>query len=627
MTMNPAIARRLDEIASMIELLGGETFRAVSHRRAARTIEGLTTDVGTLSRDQLLQIEGIGPKIADKVVEFARTGVMSEHDALRAQVPQGVMDLLKVSGLGPKTARAMWTEAGVTSLAELHAAINDGRLLKLPRMGQKSIDKIKAALAFVESSGQRLNIGLALPLAERIASSLRGLTGVERVEYAGSLRRGRETVGDIDILVALKPGSSTDAAAKISAAFRGMTGVVHVLASGDTKSSVRLAVNANLGRWDAADQAKRDPESQRALAEAAASGSVQEPVESIQVDLRVIPSPGFGAALMYFTGSKEHNVAMRSRFLARGLTLNEYGLFPNDDEDTPPQARGIKPVAAATEHEIYAALELPYIPPELRENLGELDLRQTPELISVEAIRAELHAHTTASDGVLAIEELAARAKQRGFHTIAVTDHSRSSVLAGGLTIERLMTHVENVRRAASKAKGITILAGSEVDILVDGTLDYPDDVLRELDIVVASPHASLAQSPEAATSRLLAAIRNPYVDILGHPTGRIIGRRAGLAPDLTQLYAEARRQGVALEVNAHFMRLDLRDLHVRGAVESGCLVAIDCDVHEPADFDNLRFGVTTARRGGLLASSCVNTWDAPKLREWLGRRRSRALA
>ncbi|RMD61216.1 MAG: PHP domain-containing protein, partial [Planctomycetota bacterium] len=348
---------------------------------------------------------------------------------------------------------------------------------------------------------------------------------------------------------------------------------------------------------------------------------------TVQVDLRIIEPERFGAALLYFTGSKDHNIRLRERALARGYSLNEYGLFPlrkgerGEQSDRP---RRSKPVAAATEEEIYKALGLRWIPPELREDTGEIDAAEQGPFTLIERadIRAELHAHTTASDGALSIVELARAAKARGLRVIAVTDHSRSQPVAGGLDAETLRQHVEDVRQARSLVKGVRILAGSEVDILADGSLDYDDRTLSLLDIVVASPHSALSQPAAKATARLIRAIEHPCVDILGHPTGRLIGRREGLSPDVAAVAQAAREHGVALEVNAHWMRLDLRDAHVRLALEHGALIAVDCDVHREADFENLRFGLLTARRGWLDAGRCVNCFSERKLLAWLHRRR-----
>jgi DNA polymerase (family 10) len=597
---NQAIASLLHEMSQMLDLLGEDSFRASSHARAARAIEDFPHDISTLGRKQLLEVQGIGAKMADKILDFVATGEMKEHKELAARVPPGLLILLQVPGLGPKTVSAMWTQLNISDLPSLKKSIDDGSILSVPRMGQKQVDKIKAAIALAEQGQQRLWLGRAASLAESFASRLRGLPAVARVEPAGSLRRGKDTVGDIDILVAIKPGHEAEAAT-ISETFRTTPGVTQVLVAGDTKSSVRASLNHDVGRWKrTTDEGEQGP--------------------TIQVDLRVLPLASWGAAMMYFTGSKEHNVKLRERALKMGMTLNEWGLFPEDNEKTPPQSRGVTPIASATEEDVYAALKLPYIPPECREDRGECDCTTPLRLVEVADIKAELHAHTTASDGQLSIEELAETAKARGYHTIAVTDHSRSSAVAGGLTIERLLTHIDAVRSA--KVKGIKILAGSEVDILADGSLDYPDDILRQLDIVVASPHSGLTQDPPTATARLIKAISNPYVHIVGHPTGRLINRRAGMSPDLAALIAAAKQHDVALEVNSHWMRLDLRDTHVREAVRAGVKIAIDCDVHAKDEFDNIRHGVATARRGWLPPDLCINTWPADQLHAWLKSKR-----
>lgn len=602
MSTNAELSDRFARAARILELLGADAFRVNAHTRVARALEGLSTDVRALAEDKkaLTAVEGIGAKSADKIIEFVKSGRIAEFEELAARVPAGLLALMELPGLGPKTVATLWREGGVTDAASLRRIIDDGTILTLPRMGEKTVEKIKQSLATAAEANVRHRLGVAMPLAESIVARLEAVPGVSRVAFAGSLRRGKETVGDVDILV-----ETTDAAAA-SAAFVAMPGVRQVLLAGATKSACRFATRADAGRWGAGDA----------------------PEPTIQVDLRVVPAGHWGAAMMYFTGSKEHNVQLRQRAQRAGRTLNEYGLYTEDGEPTPPQARGVTPIAAATEEEVFAALGLDWVPPELREAGGEVDVfdrggrrpEPRPDLVDLADIRAELHAHTTASDGSMEIEDLAARTKDRGFHTIAVTDHSRSSVQANGLSIDRLLEHVERVREARSKVSGITILAGSEVDILADGTLDYPDDVLRRLDVVVASPHTALSQDPDAATARLLAAIRHPLVHILGHPTGRLINRRKGLEPDIAKLVAAAAAHRTALEINSHWLRLDLRDVHVKAA--ASCLVAIDCDVHEPGDFDNLRYGVLTARRGWLTKERCVNTWPAEHLHEWLRSKR-----
>jgi DNA polymerase (family 10) len=615
MAVNQALAQKFLEISQMLELTGADSFRASAHARAARNIAELSYDLEPLADDKkkLLEIEGIGPRIADKIIEFCHTGEMAEWNELSEKVPATLLELLHIPGFGPKTAKAVWETCGVTDIAGLKKCIDDGSILTVPRMGEKAAEKIKAALATMTAAAEspRVWIGRAMPIAEQIVAELKRVPGVQQVAFAGSLRRGRDTVGDLDILVA-----TTDPA-PVSERFRTLPNVASILAAGDTKSSVRLAVSAGASR----------------------RGGMTVP--EIQADLRVVPLESWGAALMYFTGSKDHNVVLRGLALDKDLTLNEYGLFrlppkesrPKSGKSAPmPDAPAHAPrtrrgdveqrVAGDTEESIYSALGLPYLPPEIRENRGEFELQETPRLIELADIKAELHAHTTASDGALEIEELAEAAKRRGFHTIAVTDHSKSSVIAGGLQPDALLAHAERVRSFNGKIKGITLLAGSEVDILADGTLDYADNILKQLDVVVASPHATLTQEPDKATARLLRAIANPYVHILGHPTGRLINRRTGVAPDIAKLAAAAKQHNVALEINAHWHRLDLRDSHVRIATDADCLVAIDCDVHAESDFDNLRYGILTARRGWLTAESCINTWPAKKLHEWLKSKR-----
>lgn len=622
---NEAIAATLHELARLLEVTGEDSFRVSAHARAARAIESVVAPVSRLTRDQLLQIDGIGPKLADKIQALARGEDVPDLTELRAKVPPGVLTLMNIPGLGPKTARTLWIEGNVTSIESLRKAIDDGSLVDLPRMGAKSVDKIRDALAFASSAGRRVWIAVASELAERIVDGLRAVDGVAKVEPAGSLRRGKETVGDLDIVVALGDGAPSTLAPKILSDFSKSQGVTKVIALGDTKTSVRMSLGVDFGRWTRSLKEDGDDDG------------------AIQVDVRVVPLASFGAAMCYFTGSKEHNVKIRERAQKMGLTLNEWGLYPEDGASTPPHQRGVKSLAGASEEDVYHALKMEWVPPQMREDRGEIEIfdrnsgggaSDSPSehagaaratylpLVELADIKAELHAHTTASDGVLSIVELAEHAKARGFHTIAVTDHSKTSGVAGGLSIERLLAHIDAVRAANSRVSGIKILAGSEVDILINGSLDYPDDILAQLDVVVASPHQGLTQDPVSATKRLLRAIENPYVNIVGHPTGRLINKRSGLSPDMPTLFKAAAERGVALEINAHWMRLDLRDTHVRAAVDAGCLIAIDCDVHEARDYDNLRWGVTTARRGWCPKDRCVNTWEAPKLHAWLKRGR-----
>ncbi len=578
MSTNAELSHIFNEMSKVLQLIGANPFRVNAHANVARILKDMIVDVAKLADDpaKLTAIDGIGAGSAKKIIEFVQTGKVKEYEELLESIPRGLLEVMAIPGLGPKTIKLMWEKAGITSLATLKKKLNSGQLQKLPRMGAKTVANIKESLAFAAKASQRTRLGEAMILAEAIVEFLTKVKGANRVEYAGSLRRGLDTIGDIDIL------ATTTNSAAISTAFREMPGVQKILAAGETKSSVRLE-------------------------------------SGVQVDLRVIDEQSFGAARMYFTGSKQHNVLLRERAIKKGLRLNEYGLFPDDGEhDEPPQKRGVKPVAAKTEQAIYAALDLVWVPPEVREDRGELDVKETPKLIELDDIKAELHAHTIASDGKMTIDELAHEAKARGFHTVAVTDHSRSSIQANGLSPKRLREHIDAVHEANERIKGITILAGSEVDIHADGRLDYDDKLLAELDVVIASPHSALRQDAKAATRRLVTAISHPLVHVLGHPTGRLINKREGLHPDINALIQAALEHDTALEINANYLRLDLRDVHVKAAVDAGALIAINTDAHTPDHFDFLRYGIMTARRGWLTPKQCINAWTKQKLAKWI---------
>ena len=577
MSANASIATLFNQIADALEVLGENQFKVMAHRKAARMLEDLSDDVAELCKndpEKLKSIDGLGASSVQKIQEFVATGKIKAHEEALAKLPPGLIDVLRVPGLGPKTVKLLWDQGGVTDLATLKSQLASGALEKLPRMGAKTLQNISENIAFLETASDRVRLGDAMPIAQTFVSQLGAIKGVTQAEYAGSMRRGRETIGDIDLLVA------TEDPAPVMQFFCAHPLVAKVLVSGDTKSSVRL----NSG---------------------------------LQVDLRVVPAMNWGAALLYFTGSKDHNVILRERAIERSMRLNEYGLFADDGDETPPQQRGVKPVASKTEQEIYAKLGLEWITPELRESHGEFEKNITTQLILVDDIRRELHCHTTASDGVLSIEQLIETAKSRGFDAIAITDHSRSSAQANGLSVERLREHAANIRAVSAKIKGIHVLVGSEVDILADGHLDYPDDVLAELDWVVASPHTALKQSPEAATARLLAAIANPFVHVIGHPTGRILNGRPGLEPNMKVVISAAAKAGVALEINCNPARLDLRDALVRAAHEGGAMISINTDAHDSEHFDFLRYGILTARRAGLNSAGCVNAWSWKKFDAW----------
>jgi DNA polymerase (family 10) len=571
---NRKLAAVFSQMAEVMQILGADRFRLIAFERAARVLDELVEDVAAIGPDvaALSKIEGIGKGTAQRIAGYLETGRLEEHESLLAQVPPGLLSLLDISGLGPKTIALLWKKAGVESLDDLKAKLAADELGDLPGFGKKKAQNLLKSISFAESVVGRVRLGQAMPLALDFVEALGAVPGVRQVTHAGSLRRGRETIGDLDLIVAADPND----AAKISDAFIKFAPVTDVLVKGATKTSVRTADN-------------------------------------IQVDLRIVAPGQFGAALMYFTGSKEHNIAMRQRAIDRGMRLNEYALLKNDVA-----------VAAATEQEVFAALGLAWVPPELREDRGELaqaESGELPKLIEVADVGAELHAHTTASDGRWSIRDLALAAAARGFHTVAVTDHSKSQAQANGLSAERLEKHIKAIHEVRDELKGtIAILAGSEVDILADGSLDYPESLLNQLDLVVASPHAALSQEPAKATSRLIRALEHPSVTILGHPTGRIINRREGLSPDMKKIVIAAAACGTALEINANHYRLDLRDAHARLALDAGVKLAINTDAHGPGDLDQLHYGILTARRAGATAADVVNCMDRAALRAWIDR-------
>jgi len=575
MNVNQELADIFDRMGKLQQLLGANRFRVIAYERGAQALENLSEDIRDYADDLngLMDIDGIGEGLALKIKEYLDTGKMEAYDDLVAQVPRGVVELLDIPGLGPKTVATLWKQGGVEDVESLKKGIADGSLEGLPRIGKKSLDKIRKAIDFRETAGGRVRIDQALPVATRLVDILSRVEGVHRIDYAGSLRRGRETIGDIDLLC------SCDAPEKVAQTFRAIDGVEEVLLSGQTKTSVRIR-------------------------------------RGLQVDLRIVRDDQYGAALMYFTGSKEHNVALRERAIDRDLRLNEYGLWQADDADQD----DAEPVAAREEADIYQALDLALIPAEMRERRGEIEAAESgnlPALIALGDIQAELHAHTTASDGHLSIEDLAAEARDRGYHTIAVTDHSRSQIQANGLDAERLEAHIQRIRQANDTVAGITVLAGTEVDILSDGKLDYPNSLLKELDIVVASPHAALQQDTKTCTRRIRKAIDNPYVQIIGHATGRLIGKRPGLSPDMKALFDAAVANGTVFEINANPHRLDLKDIHARALLEAGGMLAINTDAHAASDFDLLRYGILTARRAWITPDRVVNCFDEDQLTQW----------
>jgi DNA polymerase (family 10) len=566
---NLEIARAFDLIADLLELKGENPFRIRAYRRAAQNLEGLTEDVETLAaQERLEEIPGIGPDLAGKIAEYLGTGRIDALESLRREVPAGLADLMGVPGVGPKTAKLLHDRLKVTDLGQLETLARAGKLRGLPGIQAKTEQNLLKGIALVRRGQARMPLGRALPLAEEIAHALARVRGVKRVEPAGSVRRRKETVGDLDILV-----TSTDPA-RVMDAFVRLPQVADVLERGPTKASVRHR-------------------------------------EGIQVDLRVVEPATFGAALQYFTGSKQHNIRIREMAVKKRLKISEYGVF---------REPGGRRIAGATEEEVYAAVGLPWIPPELREDSGEIEAAQSrrlPALVELDDIRGDLHCHTNATDGHHTVEALVAAARERGYAYVLVSDHSRSTRIAGGLTAEEALAHVEKIRAVGRKQRGIAVLAGSECDILPDGSLDYPDEVLAQMDLVVVAVHSRFKQPRAEMTRRICRALENPYVNILAHPTGRLIGEREPYDVDLEAVFAAARRHGKALEINCYPERLDLNDVHARRARELGVLLAINTDTHALDQLDTMRLGVATARRAWVGPAEVINTWPVGKLRAW----------
>jgi DNA polymerase (family 10) len=565
---NATIARLLEQTADLLEIDGAERFRVFGYRGAAAAVEQTTVDLMAVASDtaRLLQIQGIGKSMAAGIQAIVQTGSLPLREELLSKYGGAdLLELLKLPGMGPKTIALIWVATKVTSIDQLADAIDNGRLAELPRMGQKQIEKIRKGIDDYRRSAGRFRIDQAAEAAREIELYLIAFPGVERVTPAGSLRRGRETAGDLDLLVtgpACAPGR-TSAAVEYVAVF---PGIHDLIAKGENKVSFHLA-------------------------------------DGMQVDVRLLPSESYGAALQYFTGSKAHNVTLRQRALKMGYTLSEWSLARLDDEST---------VAAATEKDIYAALNMDWIPPELRENLGEIEAaaqHTLPELIQESDLRGDVHMHTTASDGHNTIREMAEAAHARGLGYIAITDHSKSLVIANGLDEDRALEHIGNIRAVDREMEGrIRVFAGIEVDILADGALDLDNDVLARMDVVIASVHSRFEQSREEMTARVLRAIENPFVRILGHPTGRQILRREPFSVDLGKVFSRAAELGVAMEHNASPNRLDLCDRDLRLARELGCKIAINTDAHDTRELGFVTYGIRQLRRAWLTAADVLNT-------------------
>jgi DNA polymerase (family X) len=564
---NISIARLLDETASLLEIDAADPFRIRSYRRAAEAVEQQTTQLSTFADDpkQLLAIPGIGKGMVANIQALLSTGTIPLREELLQKYKPTMLELLRLPGMGPKTVALVWSACQVCDIDSLEAAAKAGHLTKLPRMGEKFVTKLLKGIEDHRKNSSRFRIDKAQYHADIISNLIREFPGIDEITAAGSLRRGRETVGDLDLLVT-GPACEPDVVSAAVEYVAGLPLIDKLLAKGQNKVSFTLRNN-------------------------------------LQVDVRLLPRSGYGAALQYFTGSKMHNVALRQRAIKRGLTLNEYALLRVEDNVI---------LAAATEAEIYNALDLDYIPPELRENGGELEAAAAhtlPHLITLADIRGDLHMHTDATDGRDTIRQMADAALARGLAYIAITDHSKNLAMTNGMDDARALEHIKRIRKVDAEMEGkIRLLAGIEVDILADGSLDLDDLTLAQMDIVVASVHSHFAQPKEEMTARVLRAMENPHVRILGHPTGRKVLNREAYAINIDAILKRAAELGVAVEHNASPARSDLNDLNLRLAKQHGCRIVVDTDAHSTDELDQMRYGITQLRRAWLTAADVLNT-------------------
>lgn len=575
---NQEVSKIFFTLADMLDIEGKENrFALIAYRRVAEQLANLDRDINAIAQaGELRSIAGVGQAIAEKIDSLLKTGSFPLLDRLKREIPIGVVQMLAVPDMGPKRVKMLWQDAGIQSVEQLEQAARAGKLAGRPGLGPKMEAKIIANIEATKKRGaaDRTPLGLAYPLAHGLLRKLMEVPIVQRASVAGSLRRMKETIGDIDLLV------SANEVEPVMEAFVNLPQVAEVIARGPTKSSVRLHTGQ-------------------------------------QVDLRVIQPPHWGAALQYFTGSKDHNVRLRERALKKGYSLNEYSLTRVKDG---------KDVFCHEEREVYEKLGLPFIPPELREDRGEFD-RAVPRLIELADIRGDLQMHTTWSDGSTSIEEMARGAKARGYEYILITDHSQSLGVTNGLSPERLKQQRKEIDAVNAKGLGVRVLQGAEVEIKADGTLDYSDEMLASLDIVLASLHTSLRQEHDKVTQRVLSAIRNPHVDIFAHPTGRLnyeasdaSKSRSGADLDMEAIFVACKETGTILEINASPERLDLNDLHARRALDVGCNLVISTDAHNSAMLGNMHYGVAIARRGWATADRVVNTWPLNRLLKYVSR-------
>jgi DNA polymerase (family 10) len=565
---NRELARRFDRIADALELKGETGFRVLAYRRAARTLTDIGADIETLDAGgKLEEVPGIGPGIAKKISEYLSTGRMQKYDEAIAGLPAGLFEMLDIQGVGPKTVKQLYEKLGVATPAELKQAIESGRFAELPGMGEKKGTNILQGIRAGEVTGKRMYLDEAFELAEAVTSYMRLNPSVRHLAFGGSLRRGNETVGDIDLMATGRNPR------QIIQHFTTHTGVKQVLGAGDTKASALFESRTG----------------------------------TRQVDLRVVADAEYGAALQYFTGSKDHNVALRARAQKQGLKLSEYGLF-----------RGEKRIAGRTEEEVYRKLGLPCIEPELREDRGELEAAaegRLPSLVTQQDIKSDLHIHTSASDGAAGFDEIVEAGKRRGYTHIAIADHSVSASYAGGLSEDELLRHCDRVDRFNSKSRGFKVIKACEVDIKTDGGMDYPDTVLERLDLAIGSIHQGFKKE---ATQRMCAALAHPLVHLIAHPSGRIIGRRDGYEINLEHVIECAVKYRKILEINAFYGRLDLNDVWARRAMQAGVRLAVNTDAHALGDLAWMRYGVITARRAWLTKADVINCLGYSRLMKLL---------
>lgn len=563
---NLDIAKVFYEIADLLEIKGENPFRIRSYRNAGLVIEGLPVNIKTIverNEEELEEIPGIGKSIHEKIVEILKTGKCSSHQELLKELPPSILDLLNISGVGHKKVKLFYDELGIKTIEELERAAKGGKLRSLPGMGEKSEEKILKGIKSLKEHAGRFGIALGLSVADRLVQYLKQIPGVIDVVPAGSLRRWKETIGDLDILVTSKKGNH------VMERFVSYPEVASIMARGETKTTVVLK-------------------------------------NGLQTDVRVLEKKAFGAALQYFTGSKTHNIAIRDRAKRMGLKISEYGVFREKDE---------KWITGETEEEVYKAVGLPWMPPELRENRGEIEAAEKgrlPNLIKVEDIRGDLHVHTKDSDGGNTIEELVAYAIKKGYEYIAITDHSKAVGIAHGLNEERLLKEIEEIdkfnKRLTSHVSRFTVLKGTEVDIKADGSLDLDEKVLKKLDIVVGAVHSKFNMTEDEMTSRLIKAMETGIVNVIAHPTGRLLTGRDPYPVNMERLFTAAKRNNVMLEINAYPDRLDLNDIHCKLAKDMGVMLVISTDTHHYLQMDFIKFGVNNARRGWVEKDDVLNT-------------------